>query len=157
MDGKHTSKYGPYMRQVITQARVVITQIYVEIHWELLDGRKSKNIFQSTPYLKYIIIQLRLRQNFNYSNPSRCWYVGIYGGRGYVQVWVYACCVAVAFVSRTHCTTLASLCIANMTPAQCRCLRGREELQHDRPFVRSETNKQKRFTFWSKIANAGFL
>ena len=29
------------MRHVITQVRVVITQIYVEIHWELLDGRES--------------------------------------------------------------------------------------------------------------------
>ena len=37
--------------------------MYVEIHWELLDGNASGQIRESTPYLKYIIIQLRLKQN----------------------------------------------------------------------------------------------
>ena len=82
MYDKNTSKYQLHMRQVITPSRFEITPIYVEIDWNLLDGSKSRKLFQSTPYLKYITIQLRLRQKGNSSSPSRCSYVGIYWGRG---------------------------------------------------------------------------
>ena len=62
MYGRNTSKSKLYMRQRITPFRFEITPVYVEIHWELLDGSESAKLLQSTPYLKYITIQLRLKQ-----------------------------------------------------------------------------------------------
>ena len=53
-----------------------------------MDGRKSEEVTRLILYLKYIIIQLQVRQKWNYPSRCSCWHVGtaharnLRGGRG---------------------------------------------------------------------------
>ena len=57
------------MWRIITPIHFVITPISVGFHWDSLDERNSGGLAKSTLRLKYIIIQLQVEQNNNYSKP----------------------------------------------------------------------------------------
>ena len=67
---KLTRKTSTWVTSIITPIHFLITPICVEIRWESLDGRKKRKLNLLVPYLKYIIIQLRLEEKRNYSNPG---------------------------------------------------------------------------------------
>ena len=50
------------MWRIITPMHFVITPISVGFHWDSLDERKSGGLAESTLRLKYIIIQLQVKQ-----------------------------------------------------------------------------------------------
>ena len=69
VDRQRTPYRGRRVWSIITPNNFVITPIYVGFNWDSLDERRSGGLAESTLRLKYIIIQLQVEQNNNYSKP----------------------------------------------------------------------------------------